>query len=86
MDEEEQDGAMGQVIRIDEVRNVSLLLASAVSSEGCREILGICEGAREDRPGWSFAWACAAPPGRRSGSFPAPPGQPGPERRAADHP
>jgi putative transposase len=36
-----------------EVRNVSLLLASAVNSEGFREILGICEGAKEDRSGWS---------------------------------
>jgi hypothetical protein len=30
-----------------EVRNVSLLMASAVNSEGYREILGICEGAKE---------------------------------------
>src|SRR3984893_2006815 len=36
-----------------EVRNVSLLVASAVNSEGFREILGICEGAKEDKPGWS---------------------------------
>jgi putative transposase len=36
-----------------EVRNVSLLVASAVSSEGFREILGICEGAKEDKSGWS---------------------------------
>jgi transposase-like protein len=34
-------------------RNVSLLVASAVNSEGFREILGICEGAKEDRSGWS---------------------------------
>src|SRR6266481_464544 len=32
-----------------EVRNVSLLVASAVNSEGFREILGICEGAKEDK-------------------------------------
>ena len=31
----------------------SLLVASAVNSEGFREILGICEGAKEDRSGWS---------------------------------
>jgi|GEM_PF-2202915 len=37
-----------------EVRNVSLLVASAVNSEGYREILGICEGAKEDKSGWSF--------------------------------
>jgi putative transposase len=36
-----------------EVRNVSLLVSSAVNSEGFREILGICEGAKEDKSGWS---------------------------------
>jgi putative transposase len=36
-----------------EVRNVSLLVARAVNSEGFREILGICEGAKEDKSGWS---------------------------------
>ena len=36
-----------------EVRNVSLLVAIAVNSEGYREILGIVEGAKEDRAGWS---------------------------------
>jgi putative transposase len=36
-----------------EVRNVSLLVASAVNSEGFRENLGICEGAKEDKSGWS---------------------------------
>jgi putative transposase len=35
------------------VRNVSLLVASAVNAEGFREILGICEGAKEDKSGWS---------------------------------
>jgi putative transposase len=34
-----------------EVRNVSLLVASAVNSEGF--LLGICEGAKEDKSGWS---------------------------------
>ncbi|MHC2231727.1 transposase-like protein [Bradyrhizobium diazoefficiens] len=34
-----------------EVRNVSLLVASAVNAEGFREILGICEGAKEDKSG-----------------------------------
>jgi putative transposase len=28
-------------------------VASAVNSEGFREILGICEGAKEDKSGWS---------------------------------
>ena len=32
-----------------EVRNVSLLVAIGVSAEGFREILGICEGAKEDQ-------------------------------------
>jgi putative transposase len=36
-----------------EVRNVSLLVASAVNAGGFREILGICEGAKEDKSGWS---------------------------------
>jgi putative transposase len=33
-----------------EVRNV---VAIAANAEGCREILGICEGAKEDKAGWS---------------------------------
>jgi transposase-like protein len=41
-----------------EVRNVSLLVASAVNSEGFREILGLCEGAKEDKSGWS-TWGAA---------------------------
>jgi putative transposase len=36
-----------------EVRNVSLLVAIGKNSEGYREILGICEGAKEDMAGWS---------------------------------
>lgn len=36
-----------------EVRNVFLLVASAMNSDGYREILGICEGAKEDKSGWS---------------------------------
>ena len=36
-----------------EVRNVSLLVAIGVSAAGFREILGICEGAKEDQKGWS---------------------------------
>ena len=36
-----------------EVRNVSLLVAMGVNGEGYREILGICEGAKEDKAGWS---------------------------------
>ena len=36
-----------------EVRNVSLLVAIGMTSEGFREVLGICEGAKEDKSGWS---------------------------------
>jgi putative transposase len=36
-----------------EVRNVSLLVAIGVNEGGYREILGICEGAKEDKTGWS---------------------------------
>jgi len=39
--------------RAEEVRNISLLVAIGVNSEGYREILGICEGAKEDKAGWS---------------------------------
>ncbi len=35
-----------------EVRNVSLLVAIGVNEEGYREILGIVEGAKEDKKGW----------------------------------
>jgi putative transposase len=36
-----------------EVTNVSLLVAIAVSDDGYREILGIVEGAREDKESWT---------------------------------
>jgi putative transposase len=36
-----------------EVRNVSLLVAIGVNDSGYRDILGICEGAKEDKAGWS---------------------------------
>lgn len=35
-----------------EVRNVSLLVAIGVNADGYRGILGICEGAKEDKSGW----------------------------------
>ena len=47
------DGIVMKRTWAGEVRNVSLLMASAVNSEGFREILGICEGAKEDKSGWS---------------------------------
>jgi putative transposase len=40
------DGIVMKRTWAGEVRNVSLLVASAVNSEGYREILGICEGAK----------------------------------------
>lgn len=36
-----------------EVRNVSVLVAVGVSQSGHREILGVAEGAKEDKAGWS---------------------------------
>jgi transposase-like protein len=36
-----------------EVRNISVLVAVGVNSEGFREILGVAEGAKEDKVGWS---------------------------------
>src|SRR6201994_2163917 len=47
------DGIVMKRTWAGEMRNVSLLVASAVNSEGFREILGICEGAKEDKSGWS---------------------------------
>ncbi len=35
-----------------EVRNVSVLVAIGINSEGFREILGVAEGAKEDKAGW----------------------------------
>lgn len=36
-----------------EVRNVAILVAVGVDEDGYREILGICEGAKEDEQSWS---------------------------------
>ncbi len=36
-----------------EVRNVSVLVATGVSATGYRKILGVAEGAKEDKAGWS---------------------------------
>jgi len=36
-----------------EVRNISVLVAVGVSSTGHRKILGVAEGAKEDKAGWS---------------------------------
>ncbi len=47
------DGVVLKRTWAGEVRNVSLLVAIGVDAEGYREILGICEGANEDKAGWS---------------------------------
>ena len=39
--------------RAGEGRNVSLLVAISVNADGYRQILGIVEGAKEDKAGWS---------------------------------
>ena len=36
-----------------EVRNVSVLVAIGVTTQGYRQILGVAEGAKEDKAGWS---------------------------------
>lgn len=36
-----------------EVSNVSVLVAIGVSDQGYRKMLGVCEGAKEDKAGWS---------------------------------
>ena len=36
-----------------EIKNVSVLVAIGVDSEGYRRILGVCEGHKEDKAGWS---------------------------------
>ncbi len=47
------DGIVMKRTWAGEVRNVSLLVAIGVNAEGFREILGICEGAKENKSGWS---------------------------------
>jgi putative transposase len=36
-----------------EVRNISVLVAIGVNGEGFREVIGVAEGAKEDKEGWS---------------------------------
>jgi len=47
------DGIVMKRTWAGEMRNVSLLVAIGVNSDGFRDILGICEGAKEDKSGWS---------------------------------
>jgi putative transposase len=53
IESEHLDGLVLKRSWAGEVRNVSLLVAIGVNVEGYREILGICEGAKEDKAGWS---------------------------------
>jgi transposase-like protein len=46
------DGIVMKRTWAGEVRHVSLLVAIGVNADGYREILGICEGAKEDKAGW----------------------------------
>jgi transposase-like protein len=47
------DGIVMKRTWAGEVRNASLLVAIGVNQDGFRDILGICEGAKEDKAGWS---------------------------------
>jgi len=47
------DGIVMKWTWAGEVRNASLLVAIGVNQDGFRDILGICERAREDKAGWS---------------------------------
>ncbi len=46
------DGIVLKRTWADEIRNVSILVAFGVNNDGYREILGACEGAKEDKSGW----------------------------------
>jgi transposase-like protein len=47
------DGIVLKRTWADEVRNVSVLVAIGVDADGFRQVLGVCEGAKEDKAGWS---------------------------------
>jgi putative transposase len=47
------DGIVLKRTWADEVRNVSVLVAIGVDSDGFRQVLGAREGAKEDKAGWS---------------------------------
>jgi len=47
------DGIVLKRTWADEVRNVSVLVAVSVSADGYRQILGVAEGQKEDKAGWS---------------------------------
>lgn len=41
-----------------EIKNVSVLVATGVSQDGCREILGATEGMKENRESWRSFFVC----------------------------
>lgn len=47
------DGIVLKRTWADQVRNISVLVAIGVSESGYRRVLGIAEGAKEDKAGWS---------------------------------
>jgi transposase-like protein len=47
------DGIVLKRTWADQVANVSVLVAIGVADDGYRQILGVCEGAKEDKAGWS---------------------------------
>lgn len=47
------DGIVLKRTWADQVRNVSVLVAIGVTEDGFRRVLGILEGAKEDKAGWS---------------------------------
>lgn len=47
------DGVILKKSWAGEVRNISILVAIGVNSEGFRDIIGVCEGAKKDKAGWS---------------------------------
>lgn len=47
------DGIVLKRTWADQVRNVSVLVAIGVAEDGYRQVLGVVEGAKEDKSGWS---------------------------------
>lgn len=47
------DGIVLKRTWADEVRNISVLVAIGVNQDGYRQVLGVVEGAKEDKSGWS---------------------------------
>ena len=47
------DGIVLKRTWADQIRNVSVLVAIGVTEDGYRQVLGILEGAKEDKSGWS---------------------------------